>query len=306
MSVLRTKSLGRWYGQVAGLSDLSVEVGSGITGLIGPNGAGKSTLLKLIVGELRPSRGQLEVLGHAPFANRALYRRLGFAPQQDAFYGHLNAVEMVILLLRLHGFGKNEAREKAAHALARVRLLEGTERPIRTYSKGMRQRVKLAQAIAHDPEFLVLDEPLTGLDPLGRRDVLQLLKELAEEGKTVLVSSHVLYEVESLDPKVLLIHRGRLLAQGKVREIRKLLNRHPSRVLIESREPRVLGKALFELDEVNACRLDEKRGSLDIETRDLEGFLERATQVCAAGGYGISSMKTVDEGLEAVFDYLVQ
>ena len=306
MSVLEAHELGRWYGQVAGLTDLSVTIGSGVTGLIGPNGAGKSTFLKLIAGELRPSRGSLEVLGERPFANRALYRRIGFAPQQDAFYDHLSGFEMVRLLLRLAGFARREADERARTALERVALREGTDRPIRTYSKGMRQRVKLAQAIAHEPELLVLDEPLTGLDPLGRRDVLRLLRELAGEGRAILVSSHVLHEVESLTHDVLLIHRGRLLAQGDVREIRRLLDRHPSRVALRARRARELGRRLLTFDEVRACRIGDGGDSLEVETTDLEPFLSRVAEVCAEERYGVSYLRTTDESLEAVFDYLVE
>jgi len=306
VSLLVAQELGRRYGQVAGLTDLSVTIGPGVTGLIGPNGAGKSTFLKLIVGELRPSRGSLSVLGEKPFANRELFRRIGFAPQQDAFYGHLNAVGMVQLLLRLSGYSTHEAKQRAGKALDRVRLEEGRERPIKTYSKGMRQRVKLAQAIAHDPELLVLDEPLTGLDPLGRRDVLRLLQELADDGKTILVSSHVLHEVESLTSDILLIHRGRLLAQGQVRDIRKLLSQYPSRVAITARRSRDLGQALLSFDEVRACRIDPVRSSLELETVDLDRFLARMAEICAAESYGVSLMKSMDEGLEAVFDYLVE
>lgn len=306
MSLLVAEDLARGYGQVAGLTDLSVTIGPGVTGLIGPNGAGKSTFLKLIVGELKPTRGSLRVLGETPFGNRELYRRIGFAPQQDAFYEHLDAVGMVRLLLRLAGYSRREATERAASALDRVRLVEGRERPIKTYSKGMRQRVKLAQAIAHDPELLVLDEPLTGLDPLGRRDVLRLLQGLADEGKTIVVSSHVLHEVESLTQEILLLHRGRLLAQGRVREVRKLLDQYPSRVAIRARRARDLGRVLMGFDEVRACRLGHGDDALELETVDLDSFLNRMAGVCASESFGVSVMKSMDENLEAVFDYLVE
>lgn len=306
MSLLVAEDLARGYGQVAGLTDLSVTIGPGVTGLIGPNGAGKSTFLKLIVGELKPTRGSLRVLGEAPFGNRELYRRIGFAPQQDAFYEHLDAVGMVRLLLRLAGYSRREATERATSALDRVRLIDGRERPIKTYSKGMRQRVKLAQAIAHDPELLVLDEPLTGLDPLGRRDVLRLLQGLADEGRTIVVSSHVLHEVESLTQEILLIHRGRLLAQGRVREVRKLLDQYPSRVAIRARRARDLGRVLMGFDEVRACRLGQVDDSLELETVDLDRFLNRMAGVCASEPFGVSMMKSMDESLEAVFDYLVE
>ena len=226
------RDLGRWYGPVVGLNDLSVTVGGGIFGLLGPNGAGKSTLLKLIAGEIRPSRGSIEVLGHRPFANRDYFRRLGFCPQQDALYGDMSARDLVTFLVRLHGFSKAESKARAERALERVRLSGDMLRKTREYSKGMRQRVKIAQAIAHGPEFLVVDEPLTGLDPLARRDMIALFEELGREGVHILISSHVLHEVESLTEEILLLHRGRLLAQGKVAEVRALLSRHPRKVEI--------------------------------------------------------------------------
>jgi ABC-2 type transport system ATP-binding protein len=187
-----------------------------------------------------------------------------------------------------------------------VQLVEGIGRPIKTYSKGMRQRVKLAQTIAHEPELLVLDEPLTGLDPLGRRDVLRLFRELADGGTAILVSSHVLHEVESLATDVLLIHRGRLLAQGQVREIRKLLDQYPARILIQSQRARDLARSLLEFEEVKACRVRDDENMLELETIDLDRFWELMTSLCAEGAYGVSTMKSVDEGLEAVFDYLVE
>jgi len=304
-TVLQAKELGRWYGQVAGLTELTVDVPPGVTGLIGPNGAGKSTFLKLIVGELRPSRGSIQVLGEEPFANRRLYRRLGFAPQQDAFYDEMTGLQMVRLLLRLAGFDRGEAERRAREALDRVELEEGRDRRIGTYSKGMRQRVKLAQAIAHDPELLVMDEPLNGLDPLGRRLVLRLLGELAAEGVSVIVSSHVLHEVENLTRQVILLHRGRLLAQGEVGEIRRLLSQHPARVAVRARRPRELARTLLADELVRATGLDDDGATLHVETSDLEGFFSLLTAVCSSESYGVSSVESLDAGLEAVFDYLV-
>ena len=303
-AVLAAHELGRWYGQVVGLNDLTAEVGPGITGLLGPNGAGKSTFLKLIAGEIKPSRGTVRVLGEDPFGNRELYRRIGFAPQQDALYEQMGALEQVTFLLRLTGFEARPAREKAATALQRVGLDPGLERRVKTFSKGMRQRTKLAQAIAHSPELLVLDEPMTGLDPIGRRDMQVLFRTLADEGAHVILSSHVLHEVEVLTEEILVVHRGRLLAQGRVREVRALLQRHPMRIEVRARAPRELARALLALDEVVSVQLGQTDGLVRLETSDAARFFERATGLVAGGGFGIESLESVDAGLEAVFDYL--
>lgn len=304
-AVLVARDLGRWYGPIVGLNDLSVEVGRGITGLLGPNGAGKSTFLKLVAGEIRPSRGSIAVLGHAPFANRAYFRQLGFCPQQDALYGDMTAFEFVTFLTRLGGFERSEATQRAERALERVHLTDVMHRRMRGYSKGMRQRAKLAQAIAHSPRFLVVDEPLTGLDPVARGETLALFRELAASGVDILMSSHVLHEVESLTPTILLLHRGRLLAQGTVVEIRKLLNRHPRKVEIRARTPRLLAGALLASGSVSAVRLAPDGEGLSIETFDIERFFEELPAIAASEHAGIQQLETMDAGLEAVFDYLV-
>ncbi len=310
-AVLEARDLGRWYGQVVGLNDLTATIGPGITGLLGPNGAGKSTFLKLIAGELRPSSGRLEVLGHEPFANRELYRRVGFAPQQDALYDDLTGLEFVTLLVRLHGYGAREARDRARRALGRAGLDTAMDRRCAGYSKGMRQRTRLAQAIACDPELVVADEPLTGLDPVGRREVLELFRELAEGGVHLIVSSHVLHEVEALTEEILLLHRGRLLAQGSVGEIRDLLDHHPRRVELEAREPRALARALLAFDEVAGVTLapghpDAAGGRLIVETRDVQAFQRHLTATAAELRAGVRSLESTDASLEAVFDYLVR
>ncbi len=297
--------LGRWYGQVVGLNDLSLEIGEGITGLIGPNGAGKSTFLKLIAGEIRPSRGSLRVLGEVPFANRALFARLGFCPQQDALYERMTGMQFVSFLVRLSGYSQADAMKLAGRALERVDLMEAAHRPTRTYSKGMRQRVKLAQAIAHKPELLVVDEPLTGLDPIARESLTSLFKELASEGTSILLSSHVLHEVESMTNEIVLLHRGRLLAQGEVREVRDLLSRHPRRIEFSARSPRKLAGALMELELVSSIQVSAEDSRLLVETSDAGGFFRALTPVVASGDFGVTSMECADEDLESVFDYLV-
>ena len=305
-AIVRARELGRWYGEVVGLNDLSVEIEPGITGLIGPNGAGKSTFLKLVVGEMRPSRGAVEVLGMAPFANRALYRRLGFCPQQDALYDSMTGVGFVRHCMRLAGHDRRDAQRLAVEAMERVGLADAMERRCGTYSKGMRQRTRLAQAIAGEPELLVVDEPLTGLDPLARRAIQDLFRELARAGTSILVSSHVLHEVQSLTEEIVLVHRGRLLAQGSVSEVRKLLSRHPRRVHLSARDPRRLASALVGLDHVDSVSITAAgNGAFSVETHDVEAFFRELPPLARELRAGLRSLDSPDASLEAVFDYLV-
>jgi ABC-2 type transport system ATP-binding protein len=297
--------VGCWYGQVVGLSELSLTIEGGVTGLVGPNGAGKSTFLKLIAGEIKPSRGRIEVMGLAPFANREYFRRVGFVPQQEAIYEDMSGFEVVRFLMQLHGFDAREAGRRANSALDRVGLGDARRRGTAGYSKGMRQRTKIAQAIAHDPELIVADEPLEGLDPIGRAEIQRLFAEIAAQGAHVIVSSHVLHEVESLTPNIVLVHRGRLVAQGPVREVRRLLSRHPRRVVIHAREARRLSVELMALESVRSIELSSSSSSATVETSEIDLFLTELTRVAARAKVGITSLDSPDASLEAVFDYLV-
>lgn len=299
------EALGRWYGQVVGLSELTLAIPTGVIGLVGPNGAGKSTFLKLVAGEIRPSRGAVRVLGHKPFANREYFRRVGFCPQQEALYDELTGLEMVAFLMRLHGFGASEARRRANDALDRVGIDEARKRKTAGYSKGMRQRVKIAQAIAHSPELVIADEPLNGLDPVGRAEMQRLFGELARGGVNLLVSSHVLHEVESLTTSIVLFHRGRLLAQGAVGDIRRLLARHPRRVEIRARDPRKLARALVALPHVVSVELGLDEERVAIQTRDVERLLDELGELIPRERAGVRTIESHDANLEAVFDYLV-
>jgi len=304
-ALVHAEQLGRWYGQVVGLSDLSLTLERGVTGLVGPNGAGKSTFLKLVAGEIRASRGALTVLGLEPFANVELFRRAGFCPQQEALYEDMTGLEVVTFLMRLHGFDPAQAARRANDALDRVGLGDARKRRVGGYSKGMRQRTKIAQALAHEPELIVADEPFNGLDPVGRAEMTALLAQAGREGVSVLVSTHVLHEVEALTSEIVLFHRGRLLAQGPVAQVRQLLSRHPRRVELRAREPRKLARALVELEFVASVRVAQDEGRVSVETRDLERFFEELTHVAARERAGLTSVESHDASLEAVFDYLV-
>lgn len=305
--LVQATDVARFYGDVVGVCDLSVTIPRGTVGLLGPNGAGKSTFLKLLVGELKPSRGQIEVLGETPFSNPRLHARLGFCPQQDALWEELTALEFVEFLLRLSGFEAATARSQGLQALERVQLADVAHRRLKGFSKGMRQRTRIAQAIAHQPELVVLDEPLTGLDPLARHATLELFRNLGNEGTSVVFSTHVLHEVEALTKNVVLLHRGRLLAGGEIAGIRTLLDRHPRRYTIQAREPRLLARELVSLDGVETVKFSGSKDTsvLTVETRLPDVLLRELPGIAARTRAGIGSLESRDEGLEAVFDYLM-
>ena len=303
--VVAADRLSKWYGQVIGLNDVSVEVGPGVTGLLGPNGAGKSTLLKLITGQLKPSKGAIRVLGEPVWGNPPLFFRVGFCPEQDAFYERMTGLEWVTALVGLNGLPEAEAAEAARRALDTVDLLDAADRKIGGYSKGMRQRVKLAQAIAHDPELLVLDEPLAGMDPIARRKVIRLIKERAARGGSVLVSSHILHEIEAMTATILLMHNGRILAEGNVHTIRDLIDEHPHQVRVRADDPRGLARALVAHDDV--LKLQFEDGAVVLETNRPDAFYARLTEAAATGALGgIHEVSSPDDNLQAVFDYLVK
>jgi len=297
--------LSKWYGQVIGLNDVSVSVPPGITGLLGPNGAGKSTFLKLVTGQLTPSKGSIAVLGEPIWNNPAMYLRIGFCPEQDAFYDRMTGLEWVTALVRLNGVSDEEAGALARRALDAVELTDSANKKIGAYSKGMRQRIKLAQALAHDPEFLILDEPLSGMDPLARRKTIRLVKEWARAGKSILVSSHILHEIESMTANILLINQGRILAEGNVHQIRDLIDEHPHTVYIKADEPRLLAREFLAQDDVLSLKFEQD--AVVVQTGRPDAFYGRLTDLAAAGSFGaIHEVTSPDDNLQAVFKYLVK
>ena len=304
-AIITTSHLSKWYGQVSGLNDVSVSVPAGITGLLGPNGAGKSTFMKVITGQLQPSKGDVRVLGEPIWGNPAIYRRIGFCPEQDAFYDRMTGLEWVTALVGLDGLTTVQADAAARRALEAVDLMDAADRKIGAYSKGMRQRVKLAQAIAHDPELLILDEPLSGMDPIMRRRTIRLIKDWARAGKSVLVSSHILHEIEAMTSNILLINNGRILAEGNVHRIRDLIDAHPHSVFIRAHDPRALARALLADGDVISMRFEE--GAVTVETARPDAFYARLTAMAASGEAGtIDEVTSPDDNLQAVFKYLVK
>ena len=293
----------RWYGPVIALNDVTVAVPTGVTGLLGPNGAGKSTFLKLAAGLLAPSQGEVKLLGAPAWGSPEAFHRVSLCPDIDAFWENLTGLQFLIALLRLTGFDDAECRRRADEALHQVALLDAKDRKIGGYSKGMRQRVKLAQALAHDPEVLLLDEPVTGMDPVNRRRVVDLVKRLGREGRTVVVSSHILHEVEAMTRRVLLIHNGRILAEGDVREIRDLMDEHPHTVSLRARNPRVLAEAAVGWPHVISLSFGPEGEWLTLQTARPDEFYAALHEPAIQAG--VTEMYSPDEDLEAVFKYLV-
>jgi ABC-2 type transport system ATP-binding protein len=305
MSIITAEHLSKWYGQVIGLNDVSVAVPPGITGLLGPNGAGKSTFMKLITGQLKPSKGSIAVLGAPIWGNPALYHRIGFCPEQDSFYERMTGREWVTALVRLNGVADREAAALAARAIAMVELTDAADKKIGAYSKGMRQRIKMAQALAHDPELLILDEPLSGMDPIARRRTIRMIKDWGRAGKSVLVSSHILHEIESMTANILLINQGRILAEGNVHQIRDLIDEHPHTVHIKADHIRTLAREFLADDDVLSLRLEE--GAVVVQTARPDAFYARLTELAASGEHGaIHEVTSPDDNLQAVFQYLVK
>jgi len=303
--ILETRNLHKWYGHTVALNGVTLSAEPGIVGLLGPNGSGKTTLLRLAVGLLRPSSGEIRILGEDPWNRPTLHRRIGYAPEHDGSYDFLTGREFVSSLLRLRRFDSREAARRADGALERVGLAPEAGRPISTYSRGMRQRVKLAQALAHDPALVFLDEPLTGADPLVRRRLNSLIRALPAEGKSVVLSGHILHEVEQVTDRIILIHQGRLLADGGIAQIRALLDRHPHAVRIRADRPRDLARRLADAADVVELSFPEP-DLLSIRTRDPDALYGRLPACILETGCDVREISSPDDSLEAVFRYLTE
>jgi ABC-2 type transport system ATP-binding protein len=304
--VVHFEQVSKWYGNVIGVNKLTLHVPAGVTGLLGPNGAGKSTLLQLATGQLRPSQGEVLVLGQTVWNNPDLNHFIGLCPEQDAFYEWMTGRDFVRTCARLTGFGRAEAEERAATALALVGMTEHADRAVGGYSKGMRQRTKLAQALVHDPEVFFLDEPFSGTDPLARRDLMDIILRLGRQGKSVLVSSHVLHEVQALTQNIVLLNRGRLVAEGTIRAIRDLIDQHPHRIVLVSPHFRRLAAVLAAWEDVEGLKIQPKDRAVVAETRAPDAFYGRLPDLALADGLAIEEVYSEDDNLEAVFKYLVK
>ena len=294
----------KWYGQVIGLNEVSLAIDGGVTGILGPNGAGKSTLFKLLMGRLKPSSGNVRLFGVDPWESTAPYRRVGYVAETEKLYDWMTGHDFVSTLARLHGMTREEASDRASHVLEFVGLADVQNKEIGKYSKGMRQRVKIAHALVHDPDLIILDEPLHGCDPIARTSIMSVIRDLGTQGKTVLVSSHILDEIERITEQIVILHNGRLLALGNLHAIRDLLDKHPHRILIRTENPRKLAEYFVPEDPVYGVRFAEE-GALEVLTNDLYAAHSVLPRVIVESGLKITSIENPDDNLEALLGYLV-
>jgi ABC-2 type transport system ATP-binding protein len=297
-------NVSRFYGEVLGVNRVTLSIPPGITSLVGPNGSGKTTLMNLMTGLVRPTRGEIRVLDIPTNDPERLCRMVGYATQFDSFPKGLTGYEFVYSFLRLFGYPDERCGKQANAAIARVRMTEAAHRKVAGYSKGMRQRIKLALAIAHEPRVLVLDEPLNGLDPLVRNETIALFREMAREGRHVIVSSHVLHEVDQISDQVILLSNGYVVAEGQIQRVRGEIQDRPMQVWLRSNRPSALAAKLFEMDHVVEARLAADGGGVVVKTRDADRFYRALNQI-AVEGIDLEGVTPVDDNVNAVYGYLI-
>ena len=302
--LIELHDVSRWYGEVIGVNRVTATLQPGITGLLGPNGAGKTTVMNLMTGLLRPSSGDVLVYGRPVWNNIPLMERLGYCSQSDSYFEKMTGRDFIESLLMLRGWMRTRARSAAIHALQQLNMGYAMDRRIRAYSKGMRQRIKVALAIAHNPEILVLDEPLNGLDAVGRHEMIELIRGFGREGRNVIISSHVLHEIETMTNNILMMSGGYLLAEGDVREVRESLRRHPHRVLIRCDEPRRAAAFFLEEPSTLSVKVEELDHAVVIETRDFDQFYGVLNSLVLDHGADVSLVTVADENITSIFDYL--
>jgi ABC-2 type transport system ATP-binding protein len=300
------ENVSKFYGEVLGINRVSLSIPPGITGLVGPNGSGKTTLMNLMVGLLRPTRGSVRVLGITADRPEELFRHVGYSTQYDGYPPGFTGYEFIYSYLRVHGFPHGEAEALTWKAIERVGLVDAAKRKVAGYSKGMRQRIKLAQAIAHQPSVLVLDEPLNGLDPMARAEVIALFRELAEGGLHVIVSSHILHEVDLISDQVVLINGGYVVAEGDIPGMRdEMEEEHPAQVLIRCRRPSLLASRVFEHDHVVEAQIQDDGKGVLVRTRDADRFFLLLNRVVLENDLGVESVMPTDSDVHAVYQYLI-
>ncbi|MEZ6142690.1 MAG: ABC transporter ATP-binding protein [Zavarzinella sp.] len=302
--VLSFDRVSKWYGPVIGLNEVSLELHHGITGLVGPNGAGKSTLIRLATGQIQPSMGTVLVQG-VPAWNWQAKQLIGYCPDHDSFFEDISGRSFVLAMARLNGFRKQEARTRTEEVLQRVTMGDRADRKIRGYSKGMRQRIKLAVALLNNPPLLVLDEPLSGIDPVGRQEMLQLFRTLADEGRCLLISSHELEELEKLTEQMAILTRSRLAAFGTMDVIRAQLNDQPLTLRIDTPSPRDLAGILIHWPEVVSIECPIEADRCIVRVHQTNRFLEQLTQEIARTGHPITRLEPLDDSTQAVLEYLL-
>lgn len=295
----------KFYGEILGVNRVSLTIPPGITSLVGPNGSGKTTLMNLMTGLIQPTRGTVSILGIFPDDPETLFRRVGYCGQFDSFPKGITGYEFIRSFLLVHGYGRKAADALTEKALERVDLVEPSNRKVDSYSKGMRQRIRLAQSIAHEPAVMILDEPLNGLDPMARAETIRLFRQLAKEGLHLIISSHILHEVDMMSDSVILLNNGYVVAEGAVHGVRDEMEEHPMEILIRCDQPADLASRVFAQDSVVEARVHEDRHGLYIKTRDADTFYLLLNRIAIESGLNIESVAPVDDDLNAVYHYLI-
>ncbi|MGA7927049.1 MAG: ABC transporter ATP-binding protein [Candidatus Sulfotelmatobacter sp.] len=298
------ENVSKFYGEILGVNRVNLSIPAGITSLVGPNGSGKTTLMNLLTGLVRPSRGHIHVLGYRTDEPQALFNILGYCTQFDAFPKGLTGYQFVYSYLRLGGRDSDSAAQLAWRAIERVNLVEAAERNVAGYSKGMRQRIRLAQALAHDPRVLVLDEPLNGLDPLARAEMIALFRAAAAQGCYVIISSHILHEVDVISDQVILLSNGYVVAEGQIQSLRGEIQEHPAQILIRCNRPRELAAKTMECNETIAVSIHHDEHGVLVKTRDADGLYLMLNQI-ALNGIEIESVAPADDDVNSVYEYLI-
>lgn len=306
MAAIEIENLSKWYGEVIGFSNVTATIEPGVTGLLGANGAGKTTLMHVLSGLLKADTGRATIGGQRVWDNPRLYQLVGYCPDDERFYERLTGLQFLEYMARLRGKSKRDGRKAAGELLERVGLAHAAHKRIGAYSKGMRQRVKFAQAIIHSPEVLFLDEPLSGMDPESRIATVGLIRDYGDQGKTVVVSSHILQEVEDMTHRILVLNNGLLLAEGDVLEIRELIEEQPRQVRILTSDRQKLSAFLIQCPEVQTIRFGDQNEELIVLVKSPDDFFARAGGYVLDHGIAIHQMNTLDENLQSVFEYLVK
>jgi ABC-2 type transport system ATP-binding protein len=300
------KDVSKFYGEILGVNRVNLTVAPGITSLVGPNGSGKTTLMNLMTGLIQPTRGRISVLGVSPSNPQDLFRKVGYCGQFDSFPRGMTGYEFVKSFLSVHGLSRKEVEEKTWRAIERVDLIDAAHRKVAAYSKGMRQRIRLAQSIAHEPVVMILDEPLNGLDPMARAETIRLFRQLAQEGLHLIVSSHILHEVDKMSDRVVLINNGYILAEGGVLSVREeKLEEHPMQIMIRCDRPQEFAARVFASDSVVEAALHQDRQGVFIKTRNADAFYQLLNRVVVENGINVETVSPVDDDLNAVYHYLI-
>jgi ABC-2 type transport system ATP-binding protein len=298
-------NVSRFYGEVLGINNVSLSIPPGITSLVGPNGSGKTTLMNLMTGLLRPTQGEIRVLGIAPDHPEKLCRIVGYCAQYDAFPKGLTGYQFIYSYLRVFGMSHAECDQRTLSALQLVGLSDAAHRTVAAYSKGMRQRIKLAQAIAHDPQVVVLDEPLNGLDPLARSEAIALFRQWGEQGRHVIVSSHILHEVDQISDQVILLSQGYVVAEGQIQGVRSEVKDQPMQILVRCDRPAMLAARLFQQDHIVEAKIHADGKGLLLRTKDADSFYLLLNRVILDSGLEVESVAPADDDVNSVYQYLI-